>query len=275
MDSSRTSIRRHDYDSGVRRCVKQNLRLPPQRAAAAEAARFIRRATVRRCVPLSWTDCRASRQCGQPTVQKAANPGKEQGAKFAIEKCAIYNVLDALPAISRSTRAARRSRPAQCRSEAVPTSARIGRRRRRPMPAARISALRRRTGCRCSATSRIRNSLPAGGLPPSPVAGMVEGPALLPGSRPTTKQAPFIIGGFNAALSGPAVSHVPIAVDPTRKRTYWGTATRITERLRHARRSSRRAARALRSTPGLCYTYRCSCGTCGRVRAALHSAVGR
>jgi type IV pilus assembly protein PilY1 len=28
---------------------------------------------------------------------KASNPGKEQGAKMAIEKCAIYNVIDALP----------------------------------------------------------------------------------------------------------------------------------------------------------------------------------
>jgi type IV pilus assembly protein PilY1 len=28
---------------------------------------------------------------------KATNPGKEQGAKFAIEKCAIHNVIDALP----------------------------------------------------------------------------------------------------------------------------------------------------------------------------------
>src|SRR5215216_6732572 len=28
---------------------------------------------------------------------KADNPGKEQGTKMAIEKCALYNVIDALP----------------------------------------------------------------------------------------------------------------------------------------------------------------------------------
>jgi type IV pilus assembly protein PilY1 len=65
-----------------------------------------------------------------------------------------------------------------------------------------------------------------GGLPPSPVAGLVE--VEVPGSDPTnpgteTKQVPFIIGGFNAQLSGLQASRVPINVDPTRRRTYWFT----------------------------------------------------
>ncbi len=65
-----------------------------------------------------------------------------------------------------------------------------------------------------------------GGLPPSPVAGLVEvevpstDPAV-PGTE--TKQVPFIIGGFNAQLSGLQASRVPINVDPTRRRTYWFT----------------------------------------------------
>jgi hypothetical protein len=56
------------------------------------------------------------------------------------------------------------------------------------------------------------------------VTGMVEVqvPAAPPnGDQTQTRQVPFIIGGFNAALSGLAVSRVPINVDPTRKRTYW------------------------------------------------------
>jgi hypothetical protein len=39
----------------------------------------------------------------------------------------------------------------------------------------------------------------------------------------TTKTVPFIIGGFNAELSGLAVSRVPVIVDPTRRRLYWFT----------------------------------------------------
>ena len=67
--------------------------------------------------------------------------------------------------------------------------------------------------------------LAGGGLPPTPVTGMVEVqvPATPPGDEPQTKQVPFIIGGFNAELSGLSVSRVPINVDPTRKRTYWFT----------------------------------------------------
>jgi type IV pilus assembly protein PilY1 len=38
-------------------------------------------------------DCSFKDGTGGP---KASNPGKEQGTKFAIEKCAIYNVIDAL-----------------------------------------------------------------------------------------------------------------------------------------------------------------------------------
>ena len=65
-----------------------------------------------------------------------------------------------------------------------------------------------------------------GGLPPSPVIGLVE--VEVPSSDPTdpgheTKQVPFIIGGFNAQLSGLQASRVPINVDPTRRRTYWFT----------------------------------------------------
>jgi type IV pilus assembly protein PilY1 len=67
--------------------------------------------------------------------------------------------------------------------------------------------------------------LAGGGLPPSPVTGLVEVPVPAGPSTPdpATKQVPFIIGGFNAELSGLAVSRVPINVDPTRKRTYWHT----------------------------------------------------
>src|SRR5207253_3026258 len=39
-------------------------------------------------------DCSYSDGTGGP---KASSPNKEQGSKFAIEKCAIYNVIDALP----------------------------------------------------------------------------------------------------------------------------------------------------------------------------------
>jgi hypothetical protein len=49
----------------------------------------------------------------------------------------------------------------------------------------------------------------------------VEGPAGPTNPDPQTRQVPFIIGGFNAELSGLAVSRVPVKVDPTRKRTYW------------------------------------------------------
>ena len=66
-----------------------------------------------------------------------------------------------------------------------------------------------------------------GGLPPSPVIGFVE--VQVPASGGSgeqgeeTKQVPFIIGGFNAQLSGLQASRVPINVDPTRRRTYWFT----------------------------------------------------
>ena len=75
----------------------------------------------------------------------------------------------------------------------------------------------------CGAPESIE--LAGGGLPPSPVAGLVEVvvPAAPGSDDTTTRQVPFIIGGFNPELSGLAVSRVPINVDPTRKRTYWFT----------------------------------------------------
>ncbi|HEX8010167.1 MAG TPA: PilC/PilY family type IV pilus protein [Casimicrobiaceae bacterium] len=67
--------------------------------------------------------------------------------------------------------------------------------------------------------------LAGGGLPPSPVVGVVEvtlAPlASNPDQTPTTKKVPFIIGGFNPELSGLEVAKVPINVDPTRRRIYW------------------------------------------------------
>src|SRR6266704_4371913 len=63
--------------------------------------------------------------------------------------------------------------------------------------------------------------LAGGGLPPSPVIGMVDVSYTAPGGGTATKTVPFIIGGFSPELSGLAVSRVPITVDPTRKRTYW------------------------------------------------------
>ena len=65
-----------------------------------------------------------------------------------------------------------------------------------------------------------------GGLPPSPVIGLVE--VQVPSQEPNgpgeeTRMVPFIIGGFNAQLSGLQASRVPINVDPTRRRTYWFT----------------------------------------------------
>jgi type IV pilus assembly protein PilY1 len=65
--------------------------------------------------------------------------------------------------------------------------------------------------------------LAGGGLPPSPVLGMVDVSYTAPGGGTATKTVPFIIGGFSPELSGLAVSRVPINVDPTRKRTYWFT----------------------------------------------------
>ncbi len=69
--------------------------------------------------------------------------------------------------------------------------------------------------------------LAGGGLPPSPVIGDVE--VAVPtasGTPPEDKRTvPFIIGGFNAELSGLGVSRVPIVVDPTRRRLYWYTNT--------------------------------------------------
>jgi type IV pilus assembly protein PilY1 len=75
----------------------------------------------------------------------------------------------------------------------------------------------------CGAPEAIE--LAGGGLPPSPVTGLVEVPVPAGPSeqQPGSKQVPFIIGGFNAEMSGLAVSRVPINVDPTRKRTYWHT----------------------------------------------------
>lgn len=65
-----------------------------------------------------------------------------------------------------------------------------------------------------------------GGLPPNPVVGLVE--VQVPANESTgegeeTRQIPFIIGGFNAQLSGLQASRVPINVDPTRRRTFWFT----------------------------------------------------
>jgi type IV pilus assembly protein PilY1 len=68
--------------------------------------------------------------------------------------------------------------------------------------------------------------LAGGGLPPSPVIGDVEVavPAASGPSAPEEKRTvPFIIGGFNAELSGLGVARVPIVVDPTRRRLYWYT----------------------------------------------------
>jgi type IV pilus assembly protein PilY1 len=69
--------------------------------------------------------------------------------------------------------------------------------------------------------------LAGGGLPPSPVIGDVEVqvPATGTGDDDATKTVPFIIGGFNAELSGLAVSKVNVVVDPTRRRLYWFTNT--------------------------------------------------
>jgi type IV pilus assembly protein PilY1 len=67
--------------------------------------------------------------------------------------------------------------------------------------------------------------LASGGLPPSPVIGLVDIkiPSEESGKPDETRSVPFIIGGFNAELSGLAVTRVPINVDPTRRRTYWFT----------------------------------------------------
>jgi type IV pilus assembly protein PilY1 len=75
----------------------------------------------------------------------------------------------------------------------------------------------------CGAPESIE--LAGGGLPPSPVIGEVEVqvPAGPTDPNDTTKTVPFIIGGFNAELSGLAVSRVPVIVDPTRRRLYWFT----------------------------------------------------
>jgi type IV pilus assembly protein PilY1 len=68
--------------------------------------------------------------------------------------------------------------------------------------------------------------LAGGGLPPSPVIGNVEIDIPASGSQPaSTRTVPFIIGGFNAVLSGIGVSRVPVNVDPTRRRVYWFTST--------------------------------------------------
>jgi type IV pilus assembly protein PilY1 len=62
-----------------------------------------------------------------------------------------------------------------------------------------------------------------GGLPPSPVIGDVEVPADPNDPNGPTSLVPFIIGGFNSALSSLGPSKVPIVVDPTRRRTFWYT----------------------------------------------------
>ena len=70
--------------------------------------------------------------------------------------------------------------------------------------------------------------LAGGGLPPSPVIGDVEVQVPSNPTDPnntTTQTVPFIIGGFNAELSGLAPSKVKIVVDPTRRRLYWFTNT--------------------------------------------------
>jgi type IV pilus assembly protein PilY1 len=77
----------------------------------------------------------------------------------------------------------------------------------------------------CGAPESIE--LAGGGLPPSPVIGDVEVqvPAGPDDQGDQTKTVPFIIGGFNAELSGLAPSKVKIVVDPTRRRLYWFTNT--------------------------------------------------
>jgi len=48
---------------------------------------------------ISAPNCYYNDAAGNPTSDgpKASNPGKEQGTKMAIEKCALYNVINALP----------------------------------------------------------------------------------------------------------------------------------------------------------------------------------
>jgi type IV pilus assembly protein PilY1 len=65
--------------------------------------------------------------------------------------------------------------------------------------------------------------LAGGGLPPSPVIGDVEVPSDPNNPNGPTSLVPFIIGGFNPELSSLGPSKVPIAVDPTRRRTFWYT----------------------------------------------------
>jgi type IV pilus assembly protein PilY1 len=79
----------------------------------------------------------------------------------------------------------------------------------------------------CGAAESLE--LVGGGLPPTPVTGLVEVqvPSQDPNAQdPEKKQVPFIIGGFNAQLSGLQASKVPINVDPTRRRTFWFTSKR-------------------------------------------------
>src|SRR4029450_10612076 len=78
--------------------------------------------------------------------------------------------------------------------------------------------------------------LAGGGLPPEPVIGGgggrvspkrviadVEVPADPNDPNGPTTLVPFIIGGFNSALSSLGPSKVPVGVDPTRRRTFWET----------------------------------------------------
>jgi type IV pilus assembly protein PilY1 len=65
--------------------------------------------------------------------------------------------------------------------------------------------------------------LAGGGLPPTPVIGMVAVSYTTPNGATAGKTVPFIIGGFSPDLSALAPSQVLINVDPTRKRTYWFT----------------------------------------------------
>ena len=64
--------------------------------------------------------------------------------------------------------------------------------------------------------------LVGGGLPPSPVTGVVTVSYISPDTgQPASKQVPFIIGAPNAKGSGIEGSKVTPVVTPTRKRRYW------------------------------------------------------
>lgn len=72
--------------------------------------------------------------------------------------------------------------------------------------------------CKAPATQRLNG----GGLPPSPVTGVVTVSYPSPHTGlPVTKQVPFIIGAPNAKGSGIEGSKVSQTVAPVRKRRYW------------------------------------------------------